>query len=247
MYQLMKDRTSFIIAHRLSTIRNADLILVMNEGDIVETDGDYVYVANADGLRVVAVADAEVVAEPVPEPEPEVVAEASTSPAPVRQLRDGLDAELSVDNDSPWTITRDVDELTGTDSVTACVDADTDTAVTLPAPYQDTNFAQLCVRLHRGQVTAFVVMDGLAQFRVLSPSLPIYVIVADFGPPTEWGVTLPRDRTSGLVFLNDPHLLFDEDAGLRHLAVEVLFVGLPEPHIFRFEVAGLHLRLPAGY
>jgi ATP-binding cassette subfamily B protein len=32
----MKDRTSFIIAHRLSTIRNADLILVMDEGDIVE-------------------------------------------------------------------------------------------------------------------------------------------------------------------------------------------------------------------
>ena len=36
MYTLMKDRTSFIIAHRLSTIRNADLILVMDEGDIVE-------------------------------------------------------------------------------------------------------------------------------------------------------------------------------------------------------------------
>ena len=36
MYNLMKNRTSFIIAHRLSTIRNADLILVMNEGDIVE-------------------------------------------------------------------------------------------------------------------------------------------------------------------------------------------------------------------
>ncbi len=33
----MKGRTSFIIAHRLSTIRNADMILVMNEGDIVET------------------------------------------------------------------------------------------------------------------------------------------------------------------------------------------------------------------
>jgi len=36
MDNLMKDRTSFIIAHRLSTIRNADRILVMNEGDIVE-------------------------------------------------------------------------------------------------------------------------------------------------------------------------------------------------------------------
>ena len=36
MDELMKGRTSFIIAHRLSTIRNADLILVMNEGDIVE-------------------------------------------------------------------------------------------------------------------------------------------------------------------------------------------------------------------
>jgi ATP-binding cassette subfamily B protein len=36
MDDLMKNRTSFIIAHRLSTIRNADLILVMNEGDIVE-------------------------------------------------------------------------------------------------------------------------------------------------------------------------------------------------------------------
>ncbi len=32
----MKDRTSFIIAHRLSTIRDADLILVMKDGDIVE-------------------------------------------------------------------------------------------------------------------------------------------------------------------------------------------------------------------
>ena len=36
MDSIMKGRTSFIIAHRLSTIRNADLILVMNEGDIVE-------------------------------------------------------------------------------------------------------------------------------------------------------------------------------------------------------------------
>ena len=36
MDELMRGRTSFIIAHRLSTIVNADLILVMNEGDIVE-------------------------------------------------------------------------------------------------------------------------------------------------------------------------------------------------------------------
>ena len=36
MSQLMKGRTSFIIAHRLSTIRDADLILVMRDGDIVE-------------------------------------------------------------------------------------------------------------------------------------------------------------------------------------------------------------------
>jgi len=36
MNNLMKNRTSFVIAHRLSTIRDADLILVMNEGDIVE-------------------------------------------------------------------------------------------------------------------------------------------------------------------------------------------------------------------
>ena len=36
MDNLMEGRTSFIIAHRLSTIKNADLILVMNNGDIVE-------------------------------------------------------------------------------------------------------------------------------------------------------------------------------------------------------------------
>ena len=36
MDNLMKGRTSFIIAHRLSTIKNADLILVLNHGDIVE-------------------------------------------------------------------------------------------------------------------------------------------------------------------------------------------------------------------
>ena len=36
MYNLMKCRTSFVIAHRLSTIKNADIILVMKDGDIIE-------------------------------------------------------------------------------------------------------------------------------------------------------------------------------------------------------------------
>ena len=36
MQELMKGRTSFVIAHRLSTIRNADLILVMNHGTVIE-------------------------------------------------------------------------------------------------------------------------------------------------------------------------------------------------------------------
>ena len=36
MDQLMKGRTSFVIAHRLSTIKNADLILVLKDGDIIE-------------------------------------------------------------------------------------------------------------------------------------------------------------------------------------------------------------------
>ncbi|NLN07116.1 MAG: ABC transporter ATP-binding protein [Firmicutes bacterium] len=36
MQELMKGRTSFVIAHRLSTVRDADLILVLNHGDVVE-------------------------------------------------------------------------------------------------------------------------------------------------------------------------------------------------------------------
>ena len=36
MDRLTEGRTSFVIAHRLSTIRNADLILVMRDGNIVE-------------------------------------------------------------------------------------------------------------------------------------------------------------------------------------------------------------------
>ena len=37
MDKLMENRTSFVIAHRLSTIKNADLILVMKDGDIIES------------------------------------------------------------------------------------------------------------------------------------------------------------------------------------------------------------------
>ena len=37
MDELSKDRTSFVIAHRLSTIKNADLILVMKDGDVIES------------------------------------------------------------------------------------------------------------------------------------------------------------------------------------------------------------------
>ena len=40
MDRLMSGRTSFVIAHRLSTIRNADMILVMKDGDIIE-QGDH--------------------------------------------------------------------------------------------------------------------------------------------------------------------------------------------------------------
>ena len=36
MRNLMEDKTCFVIAHRLSTVRNADLILVVNDGEIVE-------------------------------------------------------------------------------------------------------------------------------------------------------------------------------------------------------------------
>ena len=49
MDNLMKGRTSFIIAHRLSTIRNADLILVMKEGDIIE-QGDHDQLMEQEGF-----------------------------------------------------------------------------------------------------------------------------------------------------------------------------------------------------
>lgn len=49
MDELMKGRTSFIIAHRLSTIKNADLILVMDNGDIIEK-GNHESLIKKDGF-----------------------------------------------------------------------------------------------------------------------------------------------------------------------------------------------------
>lgn len=49
MDELMKERTSFVIAHRLSTIKNADLILVLKDGDIIE-NGNHEELLAANGF-----------------------------------------------------------------------------------------------------------------------------------------------------------------------------------------------------
>ncbi|MCF0145573.1 MAG: ABC transporter ATP-binding protein [Eubacterium sp.] len=49
MDKLMKGRTSFIIAHRLSTIKNSDLIIVMKDGDVLET-GNHDQLMKLDGF-----------------------------------------------------------------------------------------------------------------------------------------------------------------------------------------------------
>jgi ATP-binding cassette subfamily B protein len=63
MAALRSDRTSFVIAHRLSTIRDADLILVMEDGAIVEqgthsglleVEGPYARLYNAQFSAAVA-------------------------------------------------------------------------------------------------------------------------------------------------------------------------------------------------
>lgn len=52
MDNLMKGRTSFVIAHRLSTIKDADLILVMKDGDIIEQGDHEELLARKDFMRI---------------------------------------------------------------------------------------------------------------------------------------------------------------------------------------------------
>jgi ATP-binding cassette subfamily B protein len=77
MAALRSDRTSFVIAHRLSTIRDADLILVMENGSIVEQgnhrqllarDGAYARLYNAQFSGALTDLDEELAAVPAPVP-----------------------------------------------------------------------------------------------------------------------------------------------------------------------------------
>jgi len=83
MDKLMEGRTSFIIAHRLSTIRNADVILVMNEGDIVEK-GNHQELLDRNGFYAELYnSQFDNGREPAPAAPEMVEAQADRAPAPV--------------------------------------------------------------------------------------------------------------------------------------------------------------------
>jgi ATP-binding cassette subfamily B protein len=71
MDSLMAGRTSFIIAHRLSTIRNADIILVMDEGDIVESGKHEELLERGGFYAQLYYSQFEQASEPVPVPQAE--------------------------------------------------------------------------------------------------------------------------------------------------------------------------------
>ncbi len=77
---LMEGRTSFIIAHRLSTIKNADLILVMDHGDIVEK-GNHAELLAADGFYAKLYNS---------QFEPEEIEEISKKPGKMKQMKKGF-------------------------------------------------------------------------------------------------------------------------------------------------------------
>jgi ATP-binding cassette subfamily B protein len=74
-----KGRTTFVIAHRLATVRNADRILVFDQGEIVETGSFDELVARGGRFATLAAAQFMAGAEAAPAPLENVAREATTA------------------------------------------------------------------------------------------------------------------------------------------------------------------------